>query len=204
MRRAIKGDCSPQANHDLDLLQHTSLAHAALGSTHLDALLLVKCFQDCLLEAVVDTLHLLVGEVVHGGAGLLAQRHSAAADVVAEGHALAHLVRLCDQRRHDDLCDLVTVANRLDEVQQGLDGLPQPLGVIVGEQKAVAPQHPVAATDGLCAPQVGVRRHRLVGRGRAAGEGDGPQHVLLVEDVVEGEALAVLGGWGFRGRLLRR
>lgn len=96
-------DLGDHASQNLDLLQHTGLARATLGSPHLDALLVVKRLGNILLEPGVHALHLLVRELIHGGARLLAERHTAAADVVGlpERHALAHQVVSHIRRQHE-------------------------------------------------------------------------------------------------------
>lgn len=62
-----------------------SNTQAALGSPHLDTLLVVKRLRNILLKPGIDSLHLLIRKLVHGRTRLLAERHASATDVVSPG-----------------------------------------------------------------------------------------------------------------------
>ncbi|KAK9414787.1 hypothetical protein SUNI508_10905 [Seiridium unicorne] len=89
--------CIQRLLENPDLLKHALLAGATLGRPHLHALFVVKALGNIFLESGVDALELLLGELVHGGIGVLGQGNNLTGDMVGltERHALADKV-VCD------------------------------------------------------------------------------------------------------------
>jgi hypothetical protein len=140
---------------DLDLLQNRALACAASGVLQLYCTLVVEAFDDVIAQPRVDALQLLEAQLVHGDVVVFGQCDDATGNVVAltEWHALpdevvgklggkhlgsqrsVHLLCVDVECRQNSSSDLDRVADGLDVVDEGLDGLLEIL--VVGRRQAL-------------------------------------------------------------------